>query len=258
MMRQTISRLLRRTGFSLLRVTAEHRAFTDLFVPPYSKAVEWHSGLGNMLFLLYGVVRAKRPQVIVEIGSARGRSTCAMALACKQNEQGHVYAIDPHDLNPWTEIGTGGQTEQFLRSRLRNYRLEEWCDIIVRTSREAAREWIRPIDLLFIDGDHSFDGVRDDFELFRPWMAPDSLVLFHDTAWSYNQARADEPQPGDLREKLAAMGVPQYMDVLKRAGHPSVTLAEVPGLTLLDPVPGGFVFCPTVSEAMASAVPGSA
>ncbi len=248
MIRQAISRLLRRTGFALLRATSEYRAVTDLFVSPYSDRVDWHSGLGDMLFFLYGLVRAKRPQIIVEIGSARGRSTCALALACRQNDYGHVFAIDPHDVNPWTEIGTGGQTEQFLRSRLRDYRLDEWCDVIVQTSREAARGWSRRIDLLFIDGDHSFEGVQSDFELFQPWLAPDSLVLFHDTAWNYHETRLNEPQPGDLREKLEAMGVPRFMELLKQKGYRSVTFAQIPGLTVLDPLPGGFVFCPPTPE----------
>ena len=177
-----------------------------------------------------------------------------MALACRENDYGHVYAIDPHDLNRWTEIGTGGHTEEFLRSRLRSYHLEEWCDVMVQTSSEAARDWNRRIDLLFIDGDHSFDGIRSDFELFRPWLTPNSLVLFHDTAWRHHRTQVDEPQPGDLREKLAAMGVPEFMEVLKQADYRSVTLAEIPGLTILDPLPGGFVFSTSTSESGGSSM----
>lgn len=38
----------------------------------------------------------------------------------------------------------------------------------------------RPLDLLFIDGDHSYEGVKRDFELYSPLVAPDGLIVFHD------------------------------------------------------------------------------
>jgi predicted O-methyltransferase YrrM len=223
---------------------SEYRAFTDLFVPPYCNNVDWQSGLGDFVFALYGLVRAQRPKVIVEIGSARGRSTCAFALACRTNGGGHVHAIDPHSINPWTEIGTGGQTEEFLRARLREYHLEEWCTVIAKTSADAAKTWSAPIDLLFIDGDHSFEGVRDDFNMFRPWLAPNALVVFHDTAWNYHSLSEKELQTGDLREKLAQMGVPAFMEVLRQQGYRSITIPVLPGLTILDPAVDGFVFSP--------------
>lgn len=244
MLRQLVSRLVNKIGFSLLRTTSEYRAFTEVFVPPYSANVDWQSGLDDAVFALYGLVRAQHPEVIVEIGSARGRSTCALALACRTNGDGRVYAIDPHTVNPWTETGTGGATEAFLRARLRDYSLEPWCEVITATSVEAAKTWTRRIDLLFIDGDHSFEGVRTDFEMFRPWLAPNALVIFHDTAWNY-YSHVDNPQQSeDFKEKLANMGVPKYMEILKQEGFRSITLPSPPGLTILDPKPGGFVFCP--------------
>jgi len=38
----------------------------------------------------------------------------------------------------------------------------------------------RPLDVLFIDGDHSYGGVRADWEMYGPLVAPDGLVAFHD------------------------------------------------------------------------------
>jgi predicted O-methyltransferase YrrM len=36
------------------------------------------------------------------------------------------------------------------------------------------------VDLLFLDGDHSYDGVRADFENYAPLVRPGGLIAFHD------------------------------------------------------------------------------
>jgi len=38
----------------------------------------------------------------------------------------------------------------------------------------------RPLDLLFVDGDHSYEGVRADFEMYVPFVRPGGMVAFHD------------------------------------------------------------------------------
>lgn len=46
----------------------------------------------------------------------------------------------------------------------------------------------RPIDFLFVDGDHSYDGVLADFKMFSPLVRPGGVVAFHDTvptAWAH-------------------------------------------------------------------------
>ena len=118
--RTLIAHSLRASGLALLRMTSEYRAFTELFVSTYAGKIDWQSGIDDAIFVLYGLVRSQRPKVIVEIGCARGRSTCALALACRNNGVGRVYAIDPHTANAWSDEGQGS-TEAFLRARLRDY-----------------------------------------------------------------------------------------------------------------------------------------
>jgi cephalosporin hydroxylase len=47
---------------------------------------------------------------------------------------------------------------------------------------ERVRELVRPgsVDLLFVDGDHTYEGVRADFELYGPLVRPGGLIAFHD------------------------------------------------------------------------------
>jgi predicted O-methyltransferase YrrM len=227
--RSMARRALRLAGYFFRDV----RCLTDLFLPRFAQPIEWLSGVQDSVSVLYGCVRALRPQVIVEIGSSRGLSTCAMALACFHNECGRVYAIDPHEPNSWTDRGIRGDTLAFLRERLATYRLKDQCEIICDYSQNVVKYWNRPIDFLFIDGDHSYDGVKADFEGFSAWLTRHALVAFHDSGWQ-DTTRLE----GFVQE----MGVPRYLDELSSAGYCSVTFPEVPGLTLVHAQPGGFRF----------------
>jgi predicted O-methyltransferase YrrM len=206
---------------------------------PYHDWMGWLSGLGDAAPLLYGIVKLVRPEVIVETGSARGYSTCSLALACHDNNRGTVYAVDPHIVNTWTDLGTKGETLPFLRERLKSYDLEDHCQIIRATSEEAIRGWDKPIDLLFIDGDHSAAGVKIDFEGFEPWLTPEALVIFHDSAWEHDRPWTDYRDKPYYRED---MGVPAYLRGLTQKGYQSATFLPVPGLTVMHRQPGGFDF----------------
>jgi predicted O-methyltransferase YrrM len=206
---------------------------------PYRSWVPWMSGLGDGGRLLYSVVRMTRPQTIVEIGSARGFSTCALALACAENGSGTVFAIDPHLTNDWTDVGTQGKTFDFLKARLAEYQLESQCSPIRETSAVAGAAWSRPIDLLFIDGDHTKAGVTGDFESFAPWVREDGLIIVHDTGWEREGPL--ERHAGESWYR-ADMAVPAYMASLQEQGYQGATLMPEPGLTILHSRPNGFDF----------------
>jgi len=48
------------------------------------------------------------------------------------------------------------------------------------SSNKAAGLWTKPINVLFIDGDHSYEGVKDDWDNFSPFVVKDGWVFFHD------------------------------------------------------------------------------
>lgn len=68
----------------------------------------------------------------------------------------------------------------------------------------AASPW--PFDFAFIDGDHSFEGVRADWLAWSPLVAPGGVVAFHDTWPNY-----DRHEPGvvawcdELRHELPSV-----------------------------------------------------
>jgi predicted O-methyltransferase YrrM len=51
-------------------------------------------------------------------------------------------------------------------------------------SNAVARRWAGTVDLVFIDGDHSEEGVRTDWEDWHGFVEPGGAVLFHDARQS--------------------------------------------------------------------------
>jgi predicted O-methyltransferase YrrM len=60
-----------------------------------------------------------------------------------------------------------------------------------------------PVDFLFLDGDHSYEGVRDDFEAYSPLVRPGGLVAFHDVV-------PDHAQRGGPPTGRSTGGVPRF------------------------------------------------
>ncbi len=68
----------------------------------------------------------------------------------------------------------------------------------------------RPVDLLFIDGDHSYDGVRSDFEVYGRLVRPGGLVAFHDIVPGAPEGVGEVPRFWQelKRERIGVVRVP--------------------------------------------------
>ena len=193
------------------------------------EAINFESGLGDSAYLLYGLVKSIKPQVVVEIGSARGRSACFMGMALKENGFGKLFAIDPHTKTDWND-NNSVDTHEVLRDNLKKLHLESIVEVLRETSDLVASRWTLPIDLIFIDGDHSYEGVKRDWTLFMPFVQTFGGVVFHDTLWSL------DPTPEYARPD---MGVPRFVEELRVAGYPVITINRNFGVSLVQPVKNG-------------------
>jgi len=195
----------------------------------YVESFDFKSGLGDSAWLLYGLARSIKPKVCVEIGSARGKSACAVGLALRRNGGGRLYAIDPHSPTNWNDTGS---VDSFglITEHLRKAGVGEFVEIVRKTSNDAAKGWDRKIDLIFIDGDHSYEGVKADWELFLPHLNEFGVVVFHDTLWDI--------RPDGIHNR-ADMGVPRFVDELRAAGYPVITIDQNFGVSLVQPRIGG-------------------
>lgn len=114
--------------------------------------------------LLYGLVRAIKPKYCIETGTHKGLSGCYISQALKDNGSGILHTCDPVDLMQEAAfISTG--LSGFVK-----YHEKRGVDLVPE----------RPIDFLFIDGFHGKQDVVDEFVTFRPHLAENAIVAFHD------------------------------------------------------------------------------
>ena len=101
---------------------------------------------------------------IVDIGTCAGGSAFTMALA----SNAHVYTIDPIS------------NEGFLH-KIIEWEMQDKITYFNKTSEEAITDLEGvEIDLIFIDGIHSYNGVTNDFTWYAPMIKSGATVIFHD------------------------------------------------------------------------------
>jgi predicted O-methyltransferase YrrM len=124
---------------------------------------------------LYEAVKELSPRVIGEIGSDMGGTLYLWSRILPPD--GFAVSIDlprfyRKALNRFfTSFFLPGQDIRFVRADSHSLR----CREIVRNILGH-----REFDFLFIDGDHSYEGVKQDFLYFSPFVRPGGLIVFHD------------------------------------------------------------------------------
>ena len=121
---------------------------------------------------LHRLVREMQPETVVEIGRFRGGSTVIIAAALERGAL-HSYDIDTR------QERDGAELDRQLTGVLERYGLTDRVRLHVADSKSAVPP-PGPIDILFVDGDHSEEGVRADFEHWSPQLRPGGHLLFHD------------------------------------------------------------------------------
>ena len=141
--------------------------------------------IGELEFRALGLLAGSAPArgVTVEIGSFKGKSTVALASIAAACGFGQVISIDPHTAPSVTDPmlhGKASSFDDFLQT-LRTTGIEQQVEVHRAPSREVAVGWDRTIRLLWIDGDHTYSGAKEDFDLFFPHLMEGGIVALHDT-----------------------------------------------------------------------------
>ena len=149
--------------------------------------------------LLFRLVRRLGAPRIVEIGRFKGAARCVMAAAMAPS--GHLLSLDL--LVPQPGGVDGAQLDRELAAALERLGLSESCGLRVADSR--AMELPEPgLDLLFVDGDHSYAGASADLRRWTPLLRDGGHVVAHDAVDTAGYGTA---YPG-WRERSASSSMP--------------------------------------------------
>jgi len=157
-------------------------------------ATEEHLGDGMVVYSLIQHMRAKN---CVCIGSGGGYIPRIMTQAKLDLHKQGIFEGD--DNLTWGDIGTtylvdacngvGGPND--LEDENSYYRYTFHPRLIKSTSEEAYYNFFVmqdiKIDFLFIDGDHSYEGVKKDFELYSTLLTDKGIIVIHDTDSDYEE-----------------------------------------------------------------------
>jgi len=130
--------------------------------------------------LLYKLALSlKKKSTIVEIGSYLGASSSF--LACAAKEKNHTVCC----VDTWKNEGMSeGERETFSEFCKNIDPLKKYIHIFRGKSVDIAKVFNKKIDLLFIDGDHSYRTVKADVENWLPKVKDEGIVIFHDIGWA--------------------------------------------------------------------------
>jgi hypothetical protein len=151
-----------------------------------------HMGDG---LLVYSIIQHMRAKVCVCIGSGGGFIPRIMTQARMDLWEQQIFEGN-NDKN-WGDIGTtyvvdacngvGGKSDIEDESSL--FRSAFHPRFIKETSEKAYYDFFVKqdikIDVLFIDGDHSYEGVKLDFDLYSKILSDKGIIMIHDTDESY-------------------------------------------------------------------------
>ena len=131
----------------------------------------------NELQQLYKLAAQCPPQsVALEIGSHLGASSCYIAAGLKLSN-GHLLCVDTWDNETMPE----GEQNTYLEFQQNTAGVKQQIQTIRKRSENLGEDDVKSrLNLAFIDGDHSYQAVKRDFELVQQWIAEDGIIAFHD------------------------------------------------------------------------------
>jgi GT2 family glycosyltransferase/glycosyltransferase involved in cell wall biosynthesis len=127
------------------------------------------------------LIYVSRPRLLVELGSHGGVSYAALCNAVKRvDSDARCFAVDT-----WQGDEQAGFYDESVFESLRQFHAARFASFsqLLRCTFDEARERFEDgsIDLLHIDGLHTYKSVRHDFENWRATLSDRAIVLFHDT-----------------------------------------------------------------------------
>ena len=131
--------------------------------------------------ILFDLLRERRPETCLELGTCVGISAAYQAAALELNGRGFLYTIE--GAAPLAERARSVLERLGLADRV-EVRNGRFTDVLPEVLAD------RELDFAFVDGHHDEQATLDYFELIRPRMRPGSVMAFDDVEWSDGMRRA--------------------------------------------------------------------
>lgn len=115
---------------------------------------------------------------IVEIGSYYGASSCCWAAGIGNKD------VQLHCVDTFCNDNVSDERSDVYPIFTRN--TEDYASKIVvhrGLSQSVAKTFNQKLDILFIDGDHSWKGILTDLECWLPFLKEEGILVLHDVAW---------------------------------------------------------------------------
>src|SRR6185503_10658258 len=127
----------------------------------------------------YDLMRELAPEVFVELGVKQGESYFAFC----QSAADHKINVRCYGVDSWLgDVQTGNLDPEIQHEVARyNWLYSSFSELKVMLFAEAVGDFAdESIDLLHIDGTHTYADVKSDFEAWLPKLSPEGVILFHD------------------------------------------------------------------------------
>ncbi len=128
------------------------------------------------------LVSAIRPRLVVELGTHNGVSYAAFCSAVARSDHpARCFAVDTWEGDAHAGLYGDAVFREFRA--FHDAHFAAFSTLLRKTFDAALADFADgTIDLLHIDGFHSYEAVRHDFETWQPKLSPRAVVLFHDIA----------------------------------------------------------------------------
>jgi len=188
---------------------------------------------GHSIFSLAVAINARR---ILEIGRWRGFSTLALASALRLLDIGWTepkshkqrrdvnYTEFEDQTRPRRLVSVDPFPLQEAKERLQKAGVDSYVEWIDQESREYNPTG-EPFDLVFIDGDHTYDGLKRDVDRFVPHVRAGGYFIVHDYFGWYTKSNQNRSPIRKVAHELAASG--RYEQVLIDTGYMSFVIFRV-------------------------------
>lgn len=188
-----------------VRTTSYRHQMTEMDAAEVCRLVSSVPAANNLLNM---VVRLSGARRVIEMGSAFGVSTVAMAIALTDDDSSTIDGVEFEDWR--AEIAnTGAQRVLGGRARVHAGRIE---DLVPPLAAERG-----PFDMGFIDAMHTYDATIGYHHLFAAHCTPNAIAVNDDCNWSEGMQRFQEELIADPRIVASAL-VNQRWAVVRYGG----------------------------------------